>query len=327
MGNEIITVNRLSKQYHVRTITEGNIIKRIFSKKKYKEIDALNDVSFSIQEGQYVGVIGNNGAGKSTLIKLLTGILYPTAGQVSVMGRNPFNDRIKNNRNIGVVFGQKTQLKWDLSPLESYDLLKTIYGIDDETYKENIKKFVGLFEMEDFINNPVRSLSLGQRMKCEIAAAFLHNPSIVFLDEPTIGLDVFSKDSILRFLRSIKEESNATLILTTHDLEEMNRICDRLIIIDKGRTIEEDSIEHFTERFTCSKSIVFCIEGGVWKDFNPIDNEVLTVDNGKVFVSNVRKERVNEIISLMLANNTINDVQIIEPNFTEIVKKRIKEGY
>ena len=176
----IINLRHISKTYRVREESEKPFLKRVFSKKSYRSVEAVKDVSLEIKPGEAVGLIGNNGAGKSTLIKMMTGILYPSAGEIDVLGRNPFEGRIKNNQNIGVVFGQRTQLKWDLSPMESYKLLKCIYDIDDKSYTKNIQFFTKIFDMESFLKNPVRTLSLGQRMKCEIAAAFYMIHSLFF---------------------------------------------------------------------------------------------------------------------------------------------------
>lgn len=260
MDNRIIYAKNLSKEYRVKNTEEGNLFRRLLKGAGKRSVQALRDVSFSISEGEFVGLIGNNGAGKSTLVKLMTGILYPTGGELKVFGRDPFSQRNKNSREIGVVFGQRSQLKWDLSALDSFRLLKVIYEIDTDVFENNVRSFRKLFDMDEFIGHPVRTLSLGQRMRCEIAAAFLHNPRIVFLDEPTIGLDVFSKDAIARFLNRMREEQKTTVILTTHDLEEMKEICDRAIILDEGRILFDEGIKTILKNYNQRKKIIFFYE-------------------------------------------------------------------
>lgn len=321
MNNYIIKTENLSKNYNIR-ITEGSsFFKRLISKKTYKTVEALRDISLNINKGEFVGLIGNNGAGKSTLVKLLTGILYPTEGMVRVLGRDPFKDRVKNNKDIGVVFGQRSQLKWDLSPIDSYLLLKEIYQIDDEVFKKNIDTFINLFEMQDIINCPVRTLSLGQRMRCEIASAFLHNPKIVFLDEPTIGLDVFSKDAISEFLNKMKQLHDTTVILTTHDLEEMHDICDRTIVISEGQILLEDKIDNLMQIHNSKKRLIFTTKN---KEINfpykGIYSNCLIESHSLVF-NDVNKEEIQDLIEKVMKFNDVIDMNIEKVNFTDIIKK------
>ena len=243
MYKNLIEANSLVKEYKVKNTEDGNVFTRLFKGAGKQTVEALKGVTFSVSEGEFVGLVGNNGAGKSTLVKLMTGILYPGGGTLRVLGRDPFLNREQNSRELGVVFGQRSQLKWDLSPMDSFRLLKMIYRIDSARFVQNVALFEELFDMGGFIGHPVRTLSLGQRMRCEIAAAFLHNPRVVFLDEPTIGLDVFSKEAIANFLHVMREKEKVTVILTTHDLEEMGKICDRAIILDRGEILLEEKID------------------------------------------------------------------------------------
>ncbi len=215
---------------------------------KKKKIVAVNNINFSIFKGEFVGLLGVNGAGKSTLIKMMTGIMIPSGGKVEVFGKNPFEHRLKNNYRIGAVFGQRCQLRWDIAPLESYKLLKEIYNIPTELYQQRLEELVSVLKLETILNQPVRTLSLGQKMRAELVGAFLHNPELLFLDEPTLGLDVISKEAIIEFLKQCKEKRGTTIILTTHDLEDAQRLCDRVIVIDKGEMVMDDAMENILQK-------------------------------------------------------------------------------
>lgn len=221
---------------------------------KYKEYTAVNHINFEVQEGELVGYIGENGAGKSTTIKMLTGLLTPTSGKVLVNGIVPNEKRMLNNQNIGAVFGQKTQLWWDLPVIESFHLIKQMYQIPEGEYRKNLKKFTEILQLEELLKKQVKNLSLGQKMRCEIAATFLHNPKIVYLDEPTIGLDVLVKENIRNFIKEINKEKNTTVILTTHDLKDIEDVCDRIILLDKGQIIYDGQKQKFKEEY--GKSVI-----------------------------------------------------------------------
>ena len=246
----IIKVKDLVKTYKIIEKEDGLIgyFKNLI-KPKYKEFTAVNHINFEIQEGELVGYIGENGAGKSTTIKMLTGLLTPTSGEVVVDDLVPNKNRIENNKKIGAVFGQKTQLWWDLPVIESFRLIKKMYKIPDGEYRKNLKKFCEILELDDLLEKQVKNLSLGQKMRCEIAATFLHNPKIVYLDEPTIGLDVLVKERIRAFIKEIKKEKNTTVILTTHDLKDIEDVCDRIILLDKGQIIYDGEKEKFKETY------------------------------------------------------------------------------
>ncbi len=252
----IISVKNLSKTFKKPLREEGLIgmIKSLFSR-KYDEVKAVDDISFDIQEGEIVGYIGANGAGKSTTIKMMCGILYPTAGSVTVNGMGFDKDRQKINKNMGVVFGQKTQLWWDIPLIETFKILKSIYEVSDEDYNERFEYLCDLLDLKPFLTQTVRSLSLGQRMRADFAAALIHSPKIVYLDEPTIGLDVLVKDNIRSAIKELNKKYNITVILTTHDMKDIEELCNRIIIIDKGKILYDGSLANIKYRFGNTKTI------------------------------------------------------------------------
>lgn len=232
----LIEVKNLSKTFKKPIRGEGlkGMIKTLFSR-KYEEINEVNDVSFDIKCGEIVGYIGANGAGKSTTIKMMCGILYPTKGEVVVDGKSFEKNRKEINRNMGVVFGQKTQLWWDIPLIETFKILKSIYEISDDDYNEKFNYLCDLLDLRPFLNQNVRSLSLGQRMRADFAAALIHSPKIVYLDEPTIGLDVLVKDKTRKAIKELNKKYHTTVILTTHDMKDIEELCNRIIIIDKSK--------------------------------------------------------------------------------------------
>ena len=235
----------------------------------YKEKEAVKGISFSIQQGECVAFLGANGAGKSTTIKMLTGIMKPTEGKISVMGNDPFRERLINAGKIGVVFGQKTQLWWDIPVKDSFELLHSIYEIPDNVYEENLNLFKKILELEEFIDQPARKLSLGQRVRADIAAALLHDPPVLFLDEPTIGLDVAVKQKVYQFLQYINKEKKTTILLTSHDLKDMEWLCRRLIILEKGEILFDDEItkifDNYPEAETLEEIIIELFNGNTKK--------------------------------------------------------------
>lgn len=246
----VIEVKNLVKEYKIIVKENGisGYIKHLF-RPKYNKINAVNNINFEINEGELVGYIGENGAGKSTTIKILTGLLTPTSGEIVVNGLVPNKNRIENNKKIGAVFGQKTQLWWDLPVIESFRLIKKMYKIPEGEYRKNLKNFTELLDLQDLLEKQVKNLSLGQKMRCEIAATFLHNPKIVYLDEPTIGLDVLVKEKIRQFIKDINREQNTTVILTTHDVKDIEEICNRIILIDKGQIIYDGEKQKFKDAY------------------------------------------------------------------------------
>ena len=251
-----IVVDGISKTFKVSKRSSGmKAALKSFFKREYVYVDAVKDISFSIEKGEIVGYIGPNGAGKSTTIKMLSGILLPTAGNIKVNGFNPFKDRKKYVSNIGVVFGQRSQLAWDIPAEDTFDLLRDIYKLDDKKYQKNKKELVSLLNIEEIIKKPVRSLSLGERMRCEICASLLHDPKILFLDEPTIGLDAVSKKIVREFILKINKEKKVTVILTTHDMMDIDTLAKRIILIGKGKILYDGSLNKLKTEYGSYKSI------------------------------------------------------------------------
>lgn len=253
---KIISVKNLSKTFKKPIRDEGlkGMIKSLFSR-KYEEVKAVDGISFDIEEGEIIGYIGANGAGKSTTIKMMCGILYPTDGTVTVNGMSFDNDRQSINKEMGVVFGQKTQLWWDIPLIETFKILKSIYEVPDDVYNERFEYLCELLDMKPFLTQTVRSLSLGQRMRADFAAALIHSPKIVYLDEPTIGLDVLVKDKIRSAIKELNKKYNITVILTTHDMKDIEELCNRIIIIDKGKILYDGSLANIKYRFGNTKTI------------------------------------------------------------------------
>ncbi len=246
----VIKIEHINKEFKILKKREGlkGSIKDLFSR-DYSTLKAVNDISMEIMPGEMVGYLGPNGAGKSTTIKMMTGILKPTSGKIIVNGKVPYTNRTQNAEDIGVVFGQRTQLWWALPVIESFNILKEIYRIDKKTYQDNLEYFDALIGAGELYQKTVRQMSLGQRTLCDILASFLHNPSVVFLDEPTIGLDVSMKSKIRELIRALNKEKGTTVILTTHDMGDVDALCSRIVIIDKGKMIYDNSIEKLRSFF------------------------------------------------------------------------------
>lgn len=240
----MITMENVCKSYKIakRNAGFGEACKALFHR-EYEVIHALNNVSFTISDGEMVGYIGPNGAGKSSTIKILSGILTPDSGNVLVNGRIPYKNRIQHVREIGVVFGQRSQLWWDVPVIDSFELLKDIYSISDHTYQSNLNELTEILDLRELLRSPARQLSLGQRMRCEIAASLLHSPKILFLDEPTIGLDAVSKLAVRDFIRRQNEIHKTTVILTTHDMQDIEALTKRIILIGKGKILMDGTLE------------------------------------------------------------------------------------
>lgn len=328
----IIEVKDLVKTYKIIEKEDGLIgyVKNLI-KPKYKEFTAVNKINFNIEEGELVGYIGENGAGKSTTIKMLTGLLTSTSGKVVVNGLVPNEKRIENNKNIGAVFGQKTQLWWDLPVIESFRLIKKMYKIPENEYRKNLKRFSEILELEDLLDKQVKNLSLGQKMRCEIAATFLHNPKIVYLDEPTIGLDVFVKENIRKFIKDINKEKKTTVILTTHDLKDIEDVCDRIILLDKGEIIYDGEKQKFKD--TYGKYVIADL---IVKDkkINIMDNEQL--DNLTIIEETEEKLKIkfshDETTIVKIMNEIskyceIEDIHMKEAELEDILKEIYKGAH
>lgn len=240
----MIQAEHLQKTFRVRKRNAGfkNAAKAFFSR-EYEEIHALNDVSFRIEDGEAVGYIGPNGAGKSSTIKILSGILTPDSGTCVIDGRVPWKDRRAHVSQIGVVFGQRSQLWWDVPVIDSFELIRDIYAVTEDVYKRNLRDLTDLLNLSEILKNPARSLSLGQRMRCEIAASLLHDPRILFLDEPTIGLDAVSKIAVREFVLDMNKRRGTTVILTTHDMQDVEALAQRVLLIGKGRILLDGTLD------------------------------------------------------------------------------------
>ncbi|MGN0401293.1 MAG: ATP-binding cassette domain-containing protein [Acetatifactor sp.] len=288
---------------------------------KFEERKAVNDVSFSIEKGEMVGFIGPNGAGKSTTIKMLSGILCPDKGRIVVNGYVPYQQRKAYVAGIGVVFGQKSQLQWDLPVIDSFELLKAIYRIPEEKYRKNLDRFMEMLDMGSFVNQPVRQLSLGQRMRADIVAALLHSPRIVFFDEPTIGVDVLGKETIREFIRELNAEDEVTMLFTTHDMQDIEKTCKRLIIIDKGAKMYDGTLQEIREKYGTSRQLV--VEFGEEAVVPPMENVVITdiEDRKKSFVFDNAKVNINELMSHLLSRYNIRDLTVTEPEIESIIQR------
>ncbi|MBZ5561039.1 MAG: ATP-binding cassette domain-containing protein [Acidobacteriia bacterium] len=257
----IIEVQDLSKEFRTFRRREGvwGALQNLFVR-EYLTVHAVDRINFAIEPGEMVGYIGANGAGKSTTIKMLTGILVPTRGRVVCNGFVPYRDRRHYTKHIGVVFGQRTQLWWDIAVIESFKLLKEIYEIPDADYRRRLDFFSEILSVKDYLHTPVRKLSLGERMRCDLAASLLHNPPLLFLDEPTIGLDVVAKDRIREFLKEINRQEKTTVLLTTHDLSDIEELSRRIIIIDKGRILFDGDLVEMKKRLAKYNQVKFFLK-------------------------------------------------------------------
>jgi ABC-2 type transport system ATP-binding protein len=316
----MIEVKNLSKTFKVykRNQGFGEAVKALFNR-KYEIVQALDSVSFNIDEGEMVGYIGPNGAGKSTTIKIMSGILNPDEGQCIINGRTPWKDRIEHVRDIGVVFGQRSQLWWDVPVVDSFSLIKDIYKVPENQYKKNIKELTELLNIGDIIKTPTRQLSLGQRMRCEIAASLIHNPKILFLDEPTIGLDSISKISVREFIKDINKERKTTVILTTHDTQDIEALTKRIILIGKGRVLLDGQLDDLKEKFNKERIITLNYYGDLLQVCNGLKisqkydgRAVIEVDTNIISVSEAigyLSSKVN-IIDVQVSSTTVEDVVV-----------------
>jgi ABC-type uncharacterized transport system, ATPase component len=310
MNNYAIEIKNISKEFKVLNHREGlkGSIMDLFSR-DYKTVTAVDNISIKIPSGQIVGYLGPNGAGKSTTIKMMTGVLEPTRGDITVNGCVPYKNRTKNAENIGVVFGQRSQLWWALPLIESFNLLKDIYLIPDKDFKEMMELYRSLVDIEPLLHKTVRQMSLGQRTLSDILAAFLHNPKIVFLDEPTIGLDVSMKAKIRELIKALNEKKKTTVILTTHDMGDVDALCERIVIIDHGKMIYDNDIEHLKNYFGSYRTLRLRLPGNVWEE--------TIIDESKTDVMSVIAEYQKK--------GKILDIKLEEISTEEVIKK-IYEG-
>jgi ABC-2 type transport system ATP-binding protein len=301
---------------------------RALASRSFEEHVAVSDVTMSIAGGELVGYIGPNGAGKSTTIKMLTGILVPTSGTIEVAGLVPHRQRRRNAANIGVVFGQRSQLYWDLPLRESFELLRAIYRIPRDRYRANLRHFAEILDLDRFMSTPVRQLSLGERMRGDFVAAVLHDPPILFLDEPTIGLDVVAKDAIRTFIDRINRERGTTVILTTHDLADVERLCRRLVLIDRGTIIYDGTVERLRDEYGTHRTLVANLAEPPPDGFAIEDAEVEAHDMTSVRLRfDRRRVSAEAVIRRVTERAAIVDVAIIEPEIDDIVMRIYREGY
>lgn len=299
---EIIKVEQLTKKFKIQKKTSGF---KNFFKSEYKNIIAVDKLSFAIKKGERVAFIGPNGAGKSTTIKMLSSILYPTSGTAEVMGMTPWDNRKKLSYNIGTVFGQRSQLWYNLPVQDSFALLGKIYDIDEIKFKRRLSKLVKLFEIRDLLTHPTCSLSLGQRMRCEIVASLIHNPQVLFLDEPTIGLDVTAKEIIRNLIKKQALEEETTLLLTSHDTDDMEKVCNRVIIINKGKLIFDNTINKLKDSYLSKKYMEVTSESG-----EKIKTEV-----------NTKETPVKKALEELMKKYHVVDMTVENPPMEEIIKE------
>ena len=317
----MIHVEHLTKNYQRVVRKEGLLgsLRTLFAP-EYQVVRAVNDISFHINEGEVVGYIGPNGAGKSTSIKMLCGILVPTSGQITVNGLTPHKNRMENARQIGAVFGQKTQLWWDVPVIESLRLFRDIYKVSDAQYKRNLELFNELLDLHEFQNTPVRQLSLGQRMRADMAAALLHNPRLLFLDEPMIGVDVVVKERMRNFIQTINCEQKVTVLLTTHDMVDIEKVCERIMIIDHGHIVYDGSPDQMRAQHGAQRTLVIEFEEAV-PDFSvPQAQLVKSEGRKKWFAFNRFETSPSTLIPFIGSNYPILDLAVEEPEIETIVR-------
>lgn len=320
---KIIQVKNLVKTFKKPIRGEGlkGMIKTLFSR-KYEPIHAVKDISFDIEQGEIVGYIGANGAGKSTTIKMMCGILHPTSGEVIVDGMTFDKKRKEINKQMGVVFGQKTQLWWDIPLIETFKILKVIYEISDEDYEERFNYLCDLLDLKSFLSQSVRSLSLGQRMRADFAAALIHSPKIVYLDEPTIGLDVLVKDKIRKAIKQLNKKYNITVILTTHDMKDIEELCNRIIIIDKGSILYDGSLKDIKYKFGNTKTIIIPSNidiSELLSKYSDIDAEV--VEDKTELKFSLDKVNIDDVLLELINVYHIQDFKINDISIEDITKK------
>lgn len=327
----VIELHHISKSFKVATRSSGlaNAFKALFSR-EYTTVQALDDISFTIEPGEIVGYIGPNGAGKSTTIKIMSGILVPDRGQCRIMGYTPWRDRATYVRHIGVVFGQRSQLWWDVPVIDSFELLRDIYKVPLPEYRRSLDQLTETLELSCLLRTPVRQLSLGQRMRCEIAASLLHNPDILFLDEPTIGLDAVSKKAVRQFIRTINQERGVTVILTTHDMQDIEALADRIIMIGKGKLLIDGKLGELRSRFGSQKTVTidYRTRQDQAADALPdiLGTEAVHLADGRaVILVDTDRTNISEVLGKVTDHLEVLDVTITSQPIEEIVLNLYKE--
>ena len=332
--NPIITVYELEKHFRVFKRHRGafRAVRNLVSR-EYEWVRAVDGITFDIEPGELVGYIGPNGAGKSTTIKMLTGLLVPTGGELKVDGRVPWQERRAHVAGLGAVFGQRTSLWWDLPVIESLELLQHIYRVPADRFRHNLDEFRALLDLDPFLDTPVRSLSLGQRMRADICAALLHDPTLLFLDEPTIGLDVVAKERIRTFITHMNHERGTTVILTTHDLSDVEKLCERVMIIDRGRLLYDGTLATLRDRFGGKRELVIELDQTNARNHTS-EAETVSIEGAEVISRNARQVTyrfdrsaitASELIGRLSAHYPIRDLQVREPEIEETVRRIYEE--
>jgi ABC-2 type transport system ATP-binding protein len=315
----IISVKDLQKTFVSFKKSEGLMASfKDFFKREKISTEAVKSISFDIEKGDFVGFLGPNGAGKTTTLKMLTGILTPSSGEAKVLGHTPWKRKNEYKKQFSLVMGQKSQLWWDLPPLDSYELFKHMYEIPEKTYKKQLKFLTDLLDISDIIEVQTRKLSLGQRMKAELVGALIHSPKVLFLDEPTIGLDVVSQKSIRKFLKEYNKETKATIILTSHYMEDIRQLCKRVMIIDHGNIIYDGSYQNLTKKFAQDKTIEVNFAGKVKRSELKGMGEILDWEDNRVRISMPRKDS-SKIITKLMNNFSVEDLSVHEKSMDDIV--------
>lgn len=324
----MIRAESLSKVYKIPEKDPGvaGAVKALF-RPRYKSKPAVTDVSFIIEPGEIVGYIGVNGAGKSTTIKMLTGVLLPTSGQVRVFGRDPHRDRVANARDIGVVFGQRTQLWWDLALIESLTMVGRIYEVPDARFKQLIDEFAETLDLKELLKIPIRNMSLGQKMRAELAATLIHEPKIVYLDEPTIGLDLLVKERIRDFIKRVNQEKGTTVVLTTHDLGDIEELCRRVLIIDNGILIYDGPLATIKDRFGKYREITFETAADLNGMMIPDGAELLQKDERRLALRFDRTQTsASRVAAAIMSQIEVLDLSLKEPDLSLVVKQIYRGG-
>jgi ABC-2 type transport system ATP-binding protein len=323
MNDPIIKLENLTKVFDVQVKEGEGILSSLkqLVRGKHRIINAVNNVNMEINKGEIRGLIGPNGAGKSTIIKMISGILFPTSGSIKVMGYSPWRQRKEYVRNIGVLLGQKTQLLWDLPAIDTFQLNKVIYKIPDKRLKDNINYFKEILQLDDILNVPVRNLSLGERIKCEIACALMHDPRLVFLDEPTIGLDIFAKEGIRNFIKKINREKDVTFILTTHDLAEIENLCDNVTVINKGIVVYNDSLNNLKRYYDDKKYIEIIFSEEVSEESMSAYNVISSTPFSAKIEVNLKVVSLREEINRIFRELPVRDITIVNPDIEKIIRE------
>lgn len=317
----MIHLKNVSKTYRVPIRNAGfKQAVAAFFKREYRQIDALKKISLQIETGEMVGYIGPNGAGKSTTIKILSGILAPDEGKITIAGLDPFTQRKQHAKNIGVVFGQRTQLWWDLPVGDSFELLKEIYKIPADQYEQRLSEFIQLFELEDIIQRPVRQLSLGQRVRCDIAAALLHQPKVLFLDEPTIGLDAYSKQKVRAFIKQINQKYQVTVILTTHDMQDIEQIVSRVVLIGHGELLYDGKLDALVGKYGGTQRIQLQFQGEL---LSHASYTILEVTHRTAFLQ--VNTNLADVIRTLQQTIIIDHLEVFKPTIDDVILNLYQE--